>query len=285
MIPGPTGAGIPSRKTRGARHFSEPAILPTDFDPLNDLRTNAPNSLRQSKKYVTDVLRKSLAEANRDFARLLRDLRSQSSVALPSDPRGRDMGALLIRAVRCAAKQYVLRAELGSLALTDELTGLYNRRGFVFLAERQWKLAFRARRGLLLFFIDVDGLKAINDSFGHSEGDCALRRAAKALQSTFRDSDVIARVGGDEFAVLATERARHGAAAIRTRLAKCINLMNSEESRYSLSISLGVARLQPRTRMSMATLLVQADRKMYQQKRLRAAMQTHAPQGRRNQCQ
>jgi diguanylate cyclase (GGDEF)-like protein len=175
-----------------------------------------------------------------------------------------------MRAVRCAAKQSVLLAELGNLALTDELTGLYNRRGFTAIAERQLKIGRRSGRAMLLFFIDVDGLKQINDSFGHSEGDRVLRRSAQALEMTFRDSDVIARMAGDEFAVLAIEAADHSEAVIRARLCEDLNAICAGESRYAISLSLGVARFDPRARISVGELMVQADQSMYEEKRRRS---------------
>jgi diguanylate cyclase (GGDEF)-like protein len=177
---------------------------------------------------------------------------------------------LLIRAVRCAAQQYMLQAELGNLALTDELTSLYNRRGFMVLAQRQLKLGRRSGRGLLLFFIDLDGLKQINDSFGHPEGDQALKRTAQALEMTFRDSDVIARVTGDEFAVLAIEAAGHSEATIRNRLCEDLKSISAGESRYTISLSLGAAHFDPRASTSLGELMAQADQAMYEQKRRRS---------------
>jgi len=174
-----------------------------------------------------------------------------------------------MRAVRCAAKQYMLQAELGNLALTDELTGLYNRRGFMAFAERQLKLGRRSGRGMLLFVMDVDGLKQLNDSFGHFEGDRALKRTADALEETFRDSDVVARLGGDEFAVLAIEASGHSEATIKTRLFECLKSISAEQSRYEISLSLGVARFDPNSRTSIGELMVKADQAMYEQKRRR----------------
>src|SRR5229473_6651884 len=175
-----------------------------------------------------------------------------------------------MRAVRCAAKQYMLQAELGNLALTDELTGLYNRRGFMALAERQLKIGRRSGRGMLLFVIDVDRLKQINDSFGHSEGDRALKRTAQALEMTFRDSDVIARIAGDEFAVLAIEAADHSEATIRTRLCEDLKSICGKESRYSISLSMGVARFNWRDNRPIGELMAQADKAMYEEKRHRS---------------
>jgi diguanylate cyclase (GGDEF)-like protein len=172
-----------------------------------------------------------------------------------------------MRAVRCAAKQYTLQAELGSFALRDEMTGLYNRRGFQALAERQLKLARRSSRGILLFFVDVDGLKQINDTYGHAEGDQALRRVTETLKMTFRDSDIIARLGGDEFAVLAVEASRQSETTVVRRLHKCLNTLNDEDTRYVISLSVGVARFDHGKPTSITDLMAQADQAMYAQKR------------------
>src|SRR5260370_1951340 len=129
----------------------------------------------------------------------------------------------------------MLQAELGSLALADEFTGLYNRRGFMAVAERQLKLGRRSGRGMLLFMMDIDGMKQINDSFGHFEGDCALKRMSDVLEETFRDSDVVARLGGDEFAVLAIEADGHSESTIKARLFASLGLLDSQQSRYDIS--------------------------------------------------
>src|SRR5690606_30591217 len=96
---------------------------------------------------------------------------------------------------------------LQSLTIVDDLTGLYNRRGFLTLAERHLKLAIRKKAGLFLLFADLDGLKQINDTFGHLEGDRALVSAAQILRQSFRSADIIARLGGDEFTVFPLEAA------------------------------------------------------------------------------
>jgi diguanylate cyclase (GGDEF)-like protein len=119
---------------------------------------------------------------------------------------------------------------------------------------------------MLLFFIDVDGLKWINDSFGHSEGDLALAQTAEVLRRTFRDSDVLARLGGDEFAALAIEASGHSEATITARLRQNLETVSTNESRYVLSLSLGVVRFDPRTTSSIAQLMLQADRAMYEHK-------------------
>ena len=220
------------------------------------------------KKEMDHIFHAIVPEANQELAQLLRDVRKESQSEPDGDRRSpAAVNKLLMRAVRCAAKQYMLQAELGNLALTDELTGLYNRRGFTVLAERQLKLARRSGRGLLLFFMDLDGLKRINDSFGHSQGDRALKYTAEALENSFRDSDVIARLGGDEFAVLAIEASDSSESAIRARLGECLGTVNGGESRYSISLSVGAVRFDPRKGTSLRELMLQADQAMYEVKR------------------
>ena len=245
--------------------------MTVDFQSL--FRRGVPRLLpRGEKERTDDVFHALLSEANRELASLLRDVRTESDGTSPGDTRGQPISELLMRAVRCAAKQYMLQAELGNLALTDELTGLHNRRGFMALAERQLKLGRRSGRGMLLFVMDVDRLKQINDSFGHSEGDLVLKRTAGVLEETFRDSDVVARLGGDEFAVLAIEASGHSEATIKARLFECLKSINAEQSRNEISLSLGVARFDPNNRASIGELMVKADQAMYEQKRQRSRL-------------
>lgn len=256
---------------KSASNRFESTLLGTVVDSQSLFRRNAPRLLlRREKKARDTAFQALLSEANRELAILFEDVRTVSHDPLLDDTQSRPISELLMRAVRCAAKQYMLQAELGNLALTDELTGLYNRRGFMAIAERQLKVGRRSGRGMLLFFIDVDGLKQINDSFGHSEGDRVLKHAAQALEMTFRDSDVIARVAGDEFAVLAIEAAGHSEATIRTRLSEDLKSISAGESRYAISLSLGAARFDPRSSTSIGELMVQADRAMYEHKRRRS---------------
>jgi diguanylate cyclase (GGDEF)-like protein len=156
------------------------------------------------------------------------------------------------------------QAELSSLDLIDKLTGLYDRRGFLYLTERQLKLAHRSGRDILLFFIDVNDLMRINNSFSHSEGDFALIRTAEVLVMTFRESDVLARLNGDEFAALAIEASGHSEATIVARLRESLETVSAREPRYPLSLSVSVVRITPRTTRSIAELMLQVDRAMYQ---------------------
>lgn len=245
----------------------------------NALFGHDPSRLMTGRKKgtVDEVLDALVSEANQEFAHLLRDLRRESQGTLPANDQIRTANELLMRAVRCAAKQYMLQAEMGNLALTDELTGLYNRRGFMVLAERQLKLGRRSGQELLLFVMDLDGLKQINDSFGHAEGDQALKYTAEALEKTFRDSDVIARLGGDEFAVLAIEASDFNEGAIRARLCEYLKSIHGGKSHYLISLSMGTARFDPRNRTSLGEWMVQADHAMYQAKRDRSRASANTP--------
>jgi len=156
---------------------------------------------------------------------------------------------------------------LRALLLIDELTGLYNRRGFVTLSQHQLKAANRAKRRMLLLFADFDGLKQINDTFGHPEGDRVLIETADVLRETFRESDIVARIGGDEFVVLATATGGFSAENLTTRLQQNLEAHNAREGRlYKLSLSVGLAHYDPEHPCSIDELLAQADRAMYEQK-------------------
>lgn len=154
------------------------------------------------------------------------------------------------------------------LSIADELTGLYNRRGFFTLAEQQLKIANRMNRKILLLFADLDDLKWINDNLGHNEGDLALIEIAKILKKTFRESDFIARIGGDEFVVLAVETEEANAEFLTVRLLESIRAYNSKRTRnYNLSISIGISRYDPEYPCSVDELLAKADRLMYKHKK------------------
>jgi len=160
-----------------------------------------------------------------------------------------------------------LEKELQALSVTDQLTGLQNRRGFISLAEQQLKVADRTRKGLVLSFLDVDGLKQINDRMGHEIGDQAIIDAAGILRKTFRVSDIISRLGGDEFAVLALDNSGAHPDAITRRLRENIDAHNASSQRaYTLSISIGTVLYDPKTPCSLDQLMAKADRRMYRQK-------------------
>ena len=130
---------------------------------------------------------------------------------------------------------------LQNLSLIDELTQLKNRRGFFELAEQALKVAHREHYVLGLFFMDLNGLKQINDTLGHLSGDQALRDAADVLRHTFRDSDIVARLGGDEFVALAHVHATQDMSALGARLREHLREFNDTHDRpFELDFSIGM---------------------------------------------
>jgi two-component system cell cycle response regulator len=174
------------------------------------------------------------------------------------DPR------LLSRALRYAMERQRMRLALQSESLLDELTKLYNRRGFLGLAANHFKLAERTRQPFALVFIDLDGMKQINDTLGHIEGDRALVEAAELLSSCVRQSDIVARFGGDEFVLLLTSTTEH---TIRRRLHQQLDACNDRAGRrYRLSFSIGVVVGGGDKCLTLEELLAEADGLMYRHK-------------------
>lgn len=160
-----------------------------------------------------------------------------------------------------------------ALSITDQLTNLYNRRGFTTLVEQQLRVAERTKNDMLLLYADLDDLKKINDTLGHRSGDEAIVEASNVLKEVFRKMDIIARIGGDEFAVLAPEASLEHSEVIRHRLRNQIDIHNSREDRdYNLSLSIGMAYYDPSTPSSLDELISRADSLMYEQKRHKMAL-------------
>ena len=154
------------------------------------------------------------------------------------------------------------------MAITDELTGLCNRRGFFTLAEQQLRLLKRLKRGIYILYADVDNLKRINDTLGHQKGDTALTDTANILKATYRESDIIARIGGDEFVVAPIGTTGDRIDAVTARLEENIKRHNEKEGRpYELSLSFGVAYCDPENLCSIDELLARAEKIMYEHKR------------------
>jgi diguanylate cyclase (GGDEF)-like protein len=174
---------------------------------------------------------------------------------------------------RLEAEIIKTQEELRRLSITDSLTGLYNRRGFLSLAEQQIKVAKRNRQDIGLIFADLDNLKWINDNLGHKEGDSVLVEVANILKESFRESDVIARIGGDEFVVIAIQARKDSDNVITARLQKNLDRRNTKAVRnYKLSLSIGVVyydTVQPRT---IDELLSAADKLMFEQKQAKRSL-------------
>jgi two-component system, cell cycle response regulator len=182
---------------------------------------------------------------------------------------------VLARSLSHAIARQRLQTTLRSLSLNDELTGLYNRRGFVSLAENRQKLAAREGARTSLIFGDLDDLKYVNDTFGHPEGDRALQEVADVFRKCFRASDIVARIGGDEFCALLADASESSEILIRERLQRALEARNSRPGRaYRLSLSVGIAHLSGSA--GFEAQLAHADAEMYMQKRNKRAREAAA---------
>ncbi|MFC6646546.1 GGDEF domain-containing protein [Granulicella cerasi] len=173
------------------------------------------------------------------------------------------------------------QAALREMVFTDQLTGLYNRRGFMAFAQAHWVKAQKLRTPLLLIYIDLDLFKQINDTHGHKMGDEALKRVGELLMSSFRKSDVIGRMGGDEFAAVALDGSPELAAELCDRIRSEVEATNAKHRYpFELSLSLGSVVCDPAKQGgSIEDLLAQADEIMYEQKRQRKAERAMAAAG------
>ncbi|MBI1977542.1 MAG: diguanylate cyclase [Candidatus Omnitrophica bacterium] len=182
--------------------------------------------------------------------------------------KGEADGKMLSRVIRYAMERNRMEEELRSMALVDSLTGLLNRRGFMMLSEQHAKLALRTKKGFLIFVADLDHLKRINDQFGHPQGDQALIYASEILKETFRKSDILARIGGDEFAMLAIDANLEGSKPLLLRLDNRLKEYHGTSKLLTapLSLSIGVTCFDPEKPASIEDLLAEADKRMYESK-------------------
>jgi diguanylate cyclase (GGDEF)-like protein/PAS domain S-box-containing protein len=232
------------------RQLSDKETLKKVFQATNEVyKTGKP-----IKEFCWQVTRKDDAERY-----------IQGSISLRKDSSGKPIGFLVI--ANDITERKMMEAEILALSITDQLTGLYNRRGFLSLAAQQLKLAKRNKGGMLLFFADLDGLKWINDTLGHEEGDKALIETATVFKETFRTSDIIARLGGDEYAALTVDITEAKSELFAARLQSLINTLNNQKNRrYRLSISVGCSYYDPENPCSLDELMAHADKSMYEQK-------------------
>ena len=173
-----------------------------------------------------------------------------------------------------------MEEEILALSLRDELTTLYNRRGFMTLAEQQLKTANRLKKRVALLYLDVDNLKKINDTGGHKMGDRALVEIAFILKKSFREADIVGRLGGDEFSVLAMETTTINVDILTARLQEKLDLFNSRssaEAGFSLSASMGVCTREPENPATVEEMLSRADLLMYEQKRSKKSGEPDKP--------
>ena len=200
-----------------------------------------------------------------------RRLESGEPLLDPGDDRD-EIGELGRVLVETGARLAELQSELRHMATVDELTGLANRRGFLAVAEHQLRLAARLGEPVALLFLDLDNLKTVNDSLGHAAGDQMLQETAEIMETTFRDSDLAARVGGDEFCVLLATQEDPGAKIALGRLREVATRRNLEPGRaYQLSFSVGLTEFDPSNPAAIQELMDAADTLMYAEKRAKHA--------------
>lgn len=181
------------------------------------------------------------------------------------------VGNLLARSLQYAMERQELQSQIERRSVVDELTGLYNRRGFFALGEQEWKRARRKGDGFHLIFVDLDGLKDLNDREGHESGDALLRDSASLLRTVFRDTDILARLGGDEFAVIAHQTGAGTTQTIRDRLDQEVAKHNGAGPARKISLSIGIVTFDPaaQPQASLDELLSRADALMYEDKKRR----------------
>jgi diguanylate cyclase (GGDEF)-like protein len=169
--------------------------------------------------------------------------------------------------LRDVTESYNVREMFCEVSMRDEGTDLYNRRAFMVLANQQLKLSKRAKENVYLLFADMDNLKKVNDEYGHDEGDRALLEIADSLRAVFRESDIIARISGDEFVVMGVVTQKKGVNTAKTRLRAHLAFLDGVRgSPYTISLSIGDVCVVPGENTSVAEMLKKADKKMYEEK-------------------
>lgn len=238
--------------------ITHPDDVPNSAAMLRAVAGGAIGPFRVEKRYVT--------KEGRVVTALL-------SIGVVRDPDGHAMycaSQIEDITARRRAEESVARyaADLRNLALTDDLTGLHNRRGFRTVADQICAAQARNSQPLMLVAIDVDYLKAINDTWGHEAGDRAIVVVATALSSSFRSSDVIARIGGDEFLCLLPNAGDDDVTQIRLRIASRIaRQLEDLPQEFPLTVTVGVAVAPPRAQVNLEGLMREADRALYDSKR------------------
>src|SRR5215210_1549050 len=201
--------------------------------------------------------------------------RIEEGVPLEKPEEGQDEIGRLSRVLAASAERITaLQDDLRRAAAVDPLTHLNNRRGFLPIAEHQLRIAQRTREPVALVFVDVDGLKHVNDTLGHAVGDTLIAEAAVVLRTTFRASDLPARMGGDEFCVLLRGESARSAERAVERLGAAVEDVNREPGRaFELSLSVGIARFDPDEPVSVDRLIEQADGLMYASRRAKRGLE------------
>lgn len=254
-VPFPPEATLPNREAISqSRRSAAIAAVSTAWPHSRDL-------------FAEEFFTEAFEDQSDELTELLTQVESFSQSASTGTEDLFKFRELLLEVANSVFLRWKVLHQLRTMALTDELTGLYNRRGFLLLGSHNLRLALRTRQPQLLFFADIDGLKSINDRRGHIQGDALLVGCGEVLRMTFRESDIVARIGGDEFAILASGTSESRDAVLH-RLSSAVSLINRDVlAPNQLSLSVGMACFDPQNPASLSELLSIADREMMTNKR------------------
>jgi diguanylate cyclase (GGDEF)-like protein len=215
-----------------------------------------------------EVLRRHLAGALEGARLVARERDYSASLAREVEERTAELASSAAELARAVAELKDTNLKLEEKSSIDEMTRLYNRRGFFELACKQVELARRRGAELLLIFVDVDSLKRINDEYGHAEGDAAIKALAEALSASFRQTDVVARLGGDEFTILAIDTPMSECRKMIARAEALVSAYNERSGKpYALSFSYGAAASSHELEQGFDALMAEADARLYASKR------------------
>ena len=244
--------------------YSEDELLASDFQAITYHEDLGKDLAEMYRLTVGEILTSQLEK--RYLHQLGHDVWVSNSFSLVRDSNNQPLH--FIFQVQDITERKRTEAAIQTLSLADELTGLYNRRGFMAFCKQHLNTIRRTNKGIVIVYADLDDLKGINDSFGHKEGDRALIKTAELLKETFRTSDVLGRLGGDEFTILAAVDPDGGREKLLARLQEKFDNFNAlRVCPYNLSISVGVAQFDPEASESMEDLMAVADAAMYENKR------------------
>jgi diguanylate cyclase (GGDEF)-like protein len=168
-----------------------------------------------------------------------------------------------LRDLAILAQQQIISSQL---IISDELTGITNRRGFNILAQKALNISYREKKPSVLVFFDLNKFKDINDSFGHTEGDNVLKLFSKNMENTFRESDIFARIGGDEFIVLLSNINYDDANMLINRFERSFDKFNQSKQKYQITFSSGILEINLEENLSLEELTKKVDKLMYENK-------------------
>lgn len=183
------------------------------------------------------------------------------------DTKARNLSNDNIETLKDLASTAEIELAAVKLATLDELTKIHNRRGFMMLSQHSLNLCMRQEIPATLVYIDINNFKQINDTFGHAEGDKVLRTFASLISTASRESDIFARMGGDEFVILFTNTTANAAKNNIIRLQLSLDKQNAN-NKYDITFSYGIVVFDPNKHKTTKALLEDGDSQMYQHKNM-----------------